>query len=155
VLKFFTTVFVPGLAVTVLVTTPPPNVTVCNFVVVLTGSVVLTVDVTSIFFVIYTVCCTATIVCVVVFVLRLETVTALAVTVESEVFVTYLEMKSVLVDGLRVVGLPILDVEVMVARCVEPACATVSVSTVEVMVCVLVLPFSDVVLVAAIDVSVR
>jgi hypothetical protein len=51
VLTFFTTVFVPGLAVTVLVTTPPPNVTVCNFVVVLTGSVVLIVDVASTFFV--------------------------------------------------------------------------------------------------------
>ena len=85
----------------------------------------------------------------------MEIVTALEVIVESEVFVTYLEMKSVLVDGLRVVGLPILDIEVMVARCVEPACVTVSVSTVEVIVCVLVIPFSDIVLVAAIDVSVR
>lgn len=76
-------------------------------------------------------------------------------TVESEVLVTYFEMKSVLVDGLRVVGLPILDVEVMVARCVEPACVMVSVSTIEVIVCVLVLPFSEVVLIVATDVSVR
>lgn len=81
--------------------------------------------------------------------------TALAVTVESEVLVTYFEMKSVLVDGLRVVGLPILDVEVMVVRCVEPGCAMVSVSTIEVIVCVLVLPFSEVVLIVATDVSVR
>jgi len=77
------------------------------------------------------------------------------VTVETEVFVTYLEMKSVLVDGLRVVGLPILDVEVTVAKCVEPACVMVCVSTIEVIVCMLVVPFSDVVLVAATDVSVR
>lgn len=80
---------------------------------------------------------------------------ALAVTVETEVFVTYLEIKSVLVDGLRVAGLPILDVEVTVARCVEPASVMVCVSTIEVILCVLVLPFSDVVLVAAADVSVR
>jgi hypothetical protein len=145
---FCATVFVLGAAVTVSVTTPPPSVTVLYNVVVLAGSVVLTVLVMSADFVMKIVCCSTTTVCVEVFVLRLLIVTASAVTVNNDVLVAKLVDKTIIVDGLRVVVLPNWDVEMTVVKYVWPAWVLVRVATIEVMVLVVVLALSDVVFVA-------
>jgi hypothetical protein len=148
VVTFCTTVLVPGSPVTVIVATPPPCVIVVNFVDVLASKVVLIVEVTSDDLVMYTVSCSAAMVCVVVFVLKLLTVAASAVTVDIYVLVARLVEKRVVVDGLRVVVLPIFEVETTVVYCVAPSCSTVRVATTDVIVVVTVLPLSDVVLVA-------
>jgi hypothetical protein len=148
VVTFCVVVFVPGWPVTVTVATPPPCVMVENFVDVLASKVVLIVEVTSDDLVMYTVCCSAATVCVVVFVLKRLTVAASALTVDILVFVAKLVEKRVVVDGLSVVVLPILEVETTVVYCVAPSCSTVRVATTEVIVVVTVLPLSDVVLVA-------
>jgi hypothetical protein len=98
-------------------------------VLVLTGSVVRTVCVTSADCVTTTVCCAAvtTLVDVAVFILLM--VTASGVTVWSCCCVANLVNSTVVVEGFRVVVLPMVWVDVAVTRYVLPACAIVAVLT--------------------------
>ena len=119
---------------------------------VLTGSVVRTVCVTSAECVTTTVCCAAVTTLVDVAVFRLLMVTAAGVTVWSCFCVAKLVDSTFIVEGFRVVVLPTVWVAVAVTRCVLPACAIVTVLTKEVTIEVAVTPGCVTALVAAIDV---